>query len=220
VGRPRKAAQEEQNTASNAEENKAELTSNTPVTPKQETPITGSNLTKVAINSINLTDVVKRVLYAGWLGGSLDVAGIRLHNLPYVVNCFIPEDKLEEWTTQSEMQVEEEGQKYNGVTLSTPNHLDFFRQLIILGKLGCFVPKGKITKHVKPKFICQLQSKNPITENVYQSRDGSRPVYTRGELNTFSREQLHVIRSWYRLPKTNGFEDILKYYRDNNLGGN
>jgi hypothetical protein len=111
----------------------------------------------------------------------------------------IPEDKHQEYLERkSQIGYDETLNGYNEVLVKGVDRSTFWKNLVKVGNAGGFLlPTSQPTR--APLFTAKLLTRKPIADTINTQLKPKKAIYTRGELESFSIEDLHIIGGWFKL---------------------
>ena len=163
----------------------------------------------VVIQSMNYTDLVSQVLYAGYLGSQLDRSFRILSTVPFRIRVLMPEDQYENFLSKESQVVFDENLTYNKVLVKSYDLYRFWEHIINIGKDGGIV-KPRHVAQKRPVYMVPILTRAPMV-SAPEHRVGLEKIkYTKAELEGFNLESLKACGSWYDLPLSNS---KLKYVK-------
>lgn len=152
----------------------------------------------VVIQSMNYTDLVSQVLFAGYLGSQLDRSFRILSTVPFRIRVLMPEDQYENFLSKESQVVFDENLTYNKVLVKSYDLYRFWEHIINIGKDGGII-KPKHVAQKRPMYMVPILTRAPMVDAPEHRVGHEKVIYSKSELESFSLASLLAAGSWYGL---------------------
>lgn len=164
----------------------------------------------VVIQSMNYTDLVAQMLYAGYLGSQLDCSFRILSTVPFRIRVLMPEDQYKNFLSKESQVVFDENLTYNKVLVKSWDLYGFWKSIINIGKNGGIVQPRQVAQK-RPMYMVPILTRAPVKDTPESRLSRVKVVYTKDELEEFSLEDLRIVASWYEgIPSMNAKKGYIK----------
>ena len=154
---------------------------------------------QVVIEALHFNTLVEKVLYAAYLGAELDTTFNIKAEFPYKVGLLFPEANYDKFLANEDVPVYNDNVGYVKVIVKGFDRIQFFTNIVKLGKEGAFIEAGKAAQR-KPFYNIPLLCHRPIEDKIDIVVGVKKVVYSREELESFGMAELTIICKWHKLP--------------------
>jgi hypothetical protein len=168
---------------------------------------------EITITKGDLNQLVKEVLIIAALGGDIAPKHLpRMNSHPKIIKMVLPESAAEAYTKGEVTGEEVEGEDYNTFKISSVDPIVFIKEIIVAGKRGGIIKKGK-TKFTSSVYSSYILIKNPLNVGPNITQLGKQITYTKEELKTYSIFDLKLIGAKYGVSHR-GKDNLVKLILD------
>lgn len=157
-----------------------------------------SDATVITISGVDLTKVMKDVVYAGYLGGVLDKTTFpRIQSVPFSVRIVLPNSKVELFNDKSNIKTFETDLEVIDAQVAVPDVMTFLNYCLNLGKRG-YIHKENTIVQRNPCYIMKFVGRSPMQNVPFVQTSPNRPKFTRDEMRNMAWEDLKYLgQQWY-----------------------
>lgn len=168
----------------------------------------------VLVHGVDITHVVREVLYLGSLGAVLTPKKLpRLTTPPYAVSLTVSGEDYLKYKAREDEVFHSSTLDYNKVTISSPDPIVYVKQLLELGKKQAVVPDNKVVRPGKP-FQAVVYTKVSVANSPNVKMLPREPLkYSKEQLESMKMNELKLIGKEYSVTgrsKDSVIEGILK----------